>query len=54
MKCVLIARSGVKRSNLHFNKNKMMVITEKFKASKRHETESSKINPNTYDRLDFQ
>lgn len=38
-------------SNSHFNKNKM--ITEKFKASKRHETESSEINPNTYDRLIF-
>lgn len=45
-------RRGVKISNLHVNKNKTM-ITEKFKASKRHETESSEINPSTYDRLIF-
>lgn len=29
------------------------MITEKFKASKRHETENSEINPHTYDRLIF-
>lgn len=53
MECVLIVRSGVKRSSLHRNKNKVMIISDDFKVSKYIYTESPEINPNIYGQLIF-